>query len=393
MASLPIAFSSAFDSGNGELVSVSRAPGAEAVEVVEVSIRADPWCESDSRAHLQWFHFRLAHVRGRSLEVALTNGADATFADAWDGYRVAASYGDGDWFRVADTTYVDGRLSWRLVPARDAVYFAFFAPYPYTRHLDLLGELSARCARVSLSVMGRSVDGRDLDLVTVGEAGEGKRAVWVVSRQHPGESMAEWCTEGLLRRLTDPADAVARALLARAVFYVVPNINPDGSVRGHLRTNAAGANLNREWREPSDARSPEVAACLRAMDATGVDLMLDVHGDEILPYNFFVDNRGVPGWNARHEDLLVTLSAALVTANPDFQDAHGYDPDAPNSANLTLGSKAVGLRYDCLAVTLEQPFKDTADTPDERHGWSPARAERLGASLLDAIKAVVHKLR
>ena len=29
-------------------------------------------------------------------------------------------------------------------------------------------------------------------------------------------------------------------------FYVVPNANPDGSVRGHLRTNASGANLNRE---------------------------------------------------------------------------------------------------------------------------------------------------
>ena len=28
-------------------------------------------------------------------------------------------------------------------------------------------------------------------------------------------------------------------------------MNPDGSVRGNLRTNAAGANLNREWMTPS----------------------------------------------------------------------------------------------------------------------------------------------
>ena len=38
----------------------------------------------------------------------------------------------------------------------------------------------------------------------------------------------------------------------------MPNVNPDGSIRGHLRTNAVGANLNREWKEPTVERSPEV---------------------------------------------------------------------------------------------------------------------------------------
>ncbi len=40
----------------------------------------------------------------------------------------------------------------------------------------------------------------------------------------------------------------------------VPNMNPDGSYRGHLRTNASGANLNREWKNPTLERSPEVMA-------------------------------------------------------------------------------------------------------------------------------------
>lgn len=63
--------------------------------------------------------------------------------------------------------------------------------------------------------------------------------------------MAEWFVEGLLDRLLDEDDAVSRTLLDKAVFYIVPNMNPDGSVRGHLRTNAAGVNLNREWQTPS----------------------------------------------------------------------------------------------------------------------------------------------
>ena len=47
----------------------------------------------------------------------------------------------------------------------------------------------------------------------------------------------------------------------------VPNMNPDGSWRGHLRVNAGGANLNREWAEPSAERSPEVLAVRNFMDA------------------------------------------------------------------------------------------------------------------------------
>jgi murein tripeptide amidase MpaA len=33
-------------------------------------------------------------------------------------------------------------------------------------------------------------------------------------------------------------------------------MNPDGSVRGNLRTNAAGANLNREWLNPTHGTQP-----------------------------------------------------------------------------------------------------------------------------------------
>ena len=51
----------------------------------------------------------------------------------------------------------------------------------------------------------------------------------------------------------------------------MPNVNPDGSIRGHLRTNAVGANLNREWKEPTPERSPEVLLNSRQL--------LGQHGD------------------------------------------------------------------------------------------------------------------
>ena len=80
-------------------------------------------------------------------------------------------------------------------------------------------------------------------------------------------------------------------------------------------------------------------------------------------------------------------------ASPDFQTKFGYDEDAAGQANLALGSNQVGERFDCLSFTFEMPFKDTIDDPNELTGWSPERSARLGASVLDAIRAVLPDLR
>ncbi|KDD75008.1 Zinc carboxypeptidase, partial [Helicosporidium sp. ATCC 50920] len=246
---------------------------------------------------------------------------------------------------------------------------------------------------VELRTIGASVNGRPIDLVRVGTPSASKRRIWVTARQHPGETMAEWCVEGLLRRLTDPHDPVACKLTQRATLYVVPCVNPDGAVQGLLRTNAAGVNLNRAWEEPDEKTAPEIACVLAAMDATGVDLFLDIHGDEILPYNFFVTNRGLPNFDDRHERMLSKLERAYQRASPDFQTKVGYPPNSPTNVNWSIGARAVGRRFDCVAVTLEQPFKDNADAPVPHTGWSPARALKLGAAFLDAALDVVGVLR
>jgi murein tripeptide amidase MpaA len=165
------------------------------------------------------------------------------------------------------------------------------------------------------------------------------------------------------------------------------------STRGHLRTNAAGANLNREWASPSAAISPEVLHTLAHMQATGVDLLVDVHGDEELPYCFIAGNEGIPSWSPRLKTLQAEFCAAFCSATPDFQTQHGYAVAAPGKANMTLCSKAVGARFDCLSVTLEMPFKDAASNAEPLRGWSPERAKGLGADMLTAVLHVVPMLR
>ena len=205
--------------------------------------------------------------------------------------------------------------------------------------------------------------------------------------------MAEWFMEGLIDRLIDQADGVARSLLDQAVLYLVPNMNPDGSVRGHLRTNAAGVNLNREWAEPSMEKSPEVYLVRRKMLEVGVDLHLDVHGDETIPVNFVAGCEGIPSYDQRHKTLEDNFKALLLAITPEFQDQRGYDKDAPGTANLSIASNWVGERFKCLALTIEMPFKDNDELPDDRMGWSDQRSRSLGRDFLTAIYHVVGELR
>ena len=182
--------------------------------------------------------------------------------------------------------------------------------------------------------------------------------------------------------MIDESDPVARAALALADFHVVPNMNPDGSVRGNLRTTATGANLNREWLAPSMEHSPEVFLVRQRMEETGVDLFIDAHGDEALPYNFVAGSEMLPDFTDRQRSEQTAFVAAFKDASPDFQDRYGYPSGKYSSDALKLASKWVGHRFGCLSLTLEMPFKDNADAPVPRVGWNGARSKRLGAAIL-----------
>nr|MDP9415509.1 carboxypeptidase family protein [Pseudomonadota bacterium] len=216
--------------------------------------------------------------------------------------------------------------------------------------------------------------------------------VWLYARQHPGETMAEWWMEGAIEKLLDDADPVSRTLLRKATFHIIPNMNPDGSKRGHLRTNAVGVNLNREWHEPTAERSPEVLCVRNEMERTGVDFAMDVHGDEAIAANFLAGFEGIPSWTARQQNLFERFSDELVRLSPDFQTEKGYEIPAPGRANLSMSTAQLAERFGAVTMTLEMPFKDNDELPDPDQGWSPDRSRLLARSCLDALHAIADEL-
>ena len=372
-----------FDAGNIDVISL------ENKKDIQLAIRPDV-----GEAFFQWFNFHLTGQVGEQYILNIVNAGEASYVKGWEDYQAVASYDREYWFRLP-TTYEDGKLTIVAELECESIQIAYFAPYSYERHQDLLAAVQTH-PLVSLEHLGETLDKRDLTLVKVGN-GESrdanKRNIWITARQHPGETMAEWLVEGLLYSLLDSDNATAKLLLEKANFYVVPNMNPDGSVRGHLRTNAVGTNLNREWLNPSLEKSPEVFHVINKMAETGVDLFYDVHGDEALPYVFLAGSQGTPSYNDRLANLRDRFSEVLKLASADFQSEFGYDIDAPGTANMTVATNWVAERFDCLANTLEMPFKDNENLRDADTGWSPERSVKLGEASLIAMLAVVDTLR
>ncbi|MDP8914063.1 MAG: carboxypeptidase family protein, partial [Pseudomonadota bacterium] len=185
---------------------------------------------------------------------------------------------------------------------------------------------------------------------------------------------------------------VSRRLRQKASFHLIPNMNPDGSKRGHLRTNAVGVNLNREWHEPSRERSPEVLYVRNEMDKTGVDFAMDVHGDEAIAANFLAGFEGIPSLKKEQQQLFNRFSDELVRISPDFQTQKGYEIPAPGQANLSMSTAQLAERFGAISMTLEMPFKDNDDLPDAHEGWSPDRSRLLGRSCLDALHAIIDEI-
>ncbi len=370
---------SAFDGGNIRVLDSSD-PMNERLEIVP-----------DQHArYYQWFYFRLCGAKGVPCRLRIENAGGA-YVGGWEGYRAVASSDRKTWLRVP-TSYADGILTIELEPQSSSVYVAYFAPYSMERH----DELIATCLATGLAeieIVGKSLDGRNIDLLRVGTPAAERFVVWITARQHPGEVMAQWWAEGLLERLLNVEDETAAKLRENAVFYIVPNINPDGSRRGHLRTNAAGADLNRAWSAPDEATTPEVYFVRQRMLAAPPDLHLDAHGTEDIPHVFAVGPQGPAAYSEPIAGLVRVFKSAMLAASADFQVEQGFPVPNPEDADLSIASNYLCEAHGWLSITLEMPFTDTTHTPDREFGWSPQRSKRLGASTLDALAAMIEPLR
>ena len=371
---MTIQINAAFDGGNIRVVAVGG-------DRVDLEIVRD--AHSD---FFQWFYFRVAGAEG-PLTFRILNAGTSAYPFGWPGYKVRASTDRQAW-RMTDTRYEGGVLEWTWDGGAPLAWFAYFAPYTMEMHEDLVAR-AAVLPGFAHRELGQSLDGQAIDYLRVGS---GPKQVWIYARQHPGESMCEWWMEGAIERLGDRSAPGVATLLDKATVHLVPNMNPDGTRRGHLRTNAAGVNLNREWHAPSPERSPEVLCVRNEMDRTGVQVAIDVHGDEAIPANFLAGYEGIPSWTEDHGAKFTDYGRRLAAHTPDFQTEKGYEIAKPGTANLAMSTNQLAERFGAVSMTLEMPFKDHDPNPDAEFGWSGERSKALAHACLDVLAGMIDEI-
>lgn len=344
---------------------------------------------NDTNSHFaQWFYFQISNVLNTKLNITFSELSKTAYPDGWKDYNICASYDNEYWFRLA-TDYDGDNLTFQITPGVNTIYLAYFEPYSYAQHMGLIGYAN-QSELVKHEIVGQTHEGRNMDLLIVGNP-ENTNKIWITARQHPGETMAEWFMEGLIHRLLDEQDSVSRTMLQDSVFYLVPNMNPDGAYNGNLRVNSAGSNLNREWLTPSLEKSPEVYYVRQKMIDTGIGIFFDIHGDEAIPYVFTSGCEHIPSYSQKQKKLDSIFKKYMLQVNPDYQTKVGYEKGQFKDEQMTLATCWIGDHFDCFAQTLEMPFKDNDNLPDKLHGWNGNRSYLFGQTLLTTINLMLNE--
>jgi hypothetical protein len=182
----------------------------------------------------------------------------------------------------------------------------------------MLAEVE-RSPHARIEVIGKTVQGRDLKLVTVTDAAvpdAQKKVVWLQARQHAWEAGTSYVMEGALRFVTSD-DPKAVELRRKVVFKFTPMVDVDGCAGGKVRFNGNGYDVNRHWTEV-DLRGkeflrlmPEIWYTKKAIVTAGrIDLMVNLHNTETAEYlDTQADDPAVLKTMQRLYDLLVERSS------------------------------------------------------------------------------------
>jgi len=213
--------------------------------------------ERGRNRQVSWFYFRMDNVAKKPLVLTFTDLSgeynDKPGAVAMDkDDQPVISYDQKTWTYFTGLEWNDEKKEFtlRITPEQDTIWIATLVPYT---HADLLRCLEdvGHSPNAVVEVIGRTVQGRDLHLVTVTNPeipDEQKKVVWLQARQHAWETGTSFTLEGALRWAISN-DPQAVKLRDQVIFKFTPMLDPDGCASGKVRFNANGYDLNRHWNQ------------------------------------------------------------------------------------------------------------------------------------------------
>ena len=198
----------------------------------------------------------------------------------------------------------------------DTVYFANCCPYFYSKLVKEIKMKEKKHSFFFKKVITQTLGGNDLYLLNINtskpqnkiysanstpqldeklnqkiqktlnashpsDKNNSKKAVIMIARQHPGETVGSYVIEGCIDFLLGKSEE-AKKLREIYNFQIIPMMNPDGVLVGNSRTGFAGCDLNRRWSKPNEIIHPEIyytkKIILKTAITQNIAFIMDFHG-------------------------------------------------------------------------------------------------------------------
>ncbi len=216
-----------------------------------------------------------------------------------------------------------------------------------SKHVFAWMDRIARASDSEIEVIGRSVEGRPIRVLKMGNRAS-KRMVLVLSRQHPPEVTGYLAMRAFVEAIAGESELAGRFRAAYAID-VAPLMNPDGVDNGHWRHNTGGIDLNRDWihfRQPEGRALSEFMKA-REEETGGVFLFgIDFHStwDDI----FYIRDRSL---NASHWpnlvwDWLDGIQAAIPDYEPRYKAATNVFPTRSSTRYFYIAHQMEAVTYE-----------------------------------------------
>ena len=333
----------------------------------------------DLRGGRPWFYWCFEATSTRSGRVNFVFPERvAGFKNGAIGFQGPAISTDvGKTWKWMGTDDVDGSsFSYHFGKANERVRFAVTIPYVQTNLAAFL-EQHASNPHLATSVLTKSRNGRDVELLQIGSPESKVKAILVTARHHAAETIASYVLEGFLHEAMSESP-FGEAFREKYVLFAVPFVDKDGVEEGDQGKNRKPHDHNRDYGDQSIY--PEVQAIKDLDKAKNFRFALDFHCPTLVMRDhqvmYFVGAKRHPRYNYENvSEFAGWIKKGLPKSAPNGPLVWLKTTTSP----LPMNSHYFGYKDRVImAATLEIPFAPPGKAAD------PMNCRKYGQVMLRA---------
>jgi hypothetical protein len=335
--------------------------------------------EPDLRGGRPWFYWCFEATSTTAGKVSFVFPEKvAGFKNGAIGFQgPAISTDQGKSWKWMGTDRVEGNsFFYEFAKANERVRFAVTIPYLQTDLESFLKKNSSN-RHLKTSVLTKSRNGRDVELLQIGTPSRDRKAVLVTGRHHAAETIASYVLEGFLQEAMSESE-LAKEFREKYVLYAVPFVDKDGVEEGDQGKNRRPHDHNRDYGDESIY--PEIRAIKEMDKEHDFRLALDFHCPTLVMNDhqvmYFVGPKEHPAYNFQN---VSEFAGWIKKGLPKSAPVGPYVWLKPVTKPTPMNSHYFGFKPGTImAATLEIPFAPSGKATD------PANCRKYGQVILGA---------